>query len=139
MIKMLLIPVFAQICLTFGLTVALARSRVEALRRGDVAMKDIALGQQDAWPEKIRQIGQAYQNQFEAPILFFVLVALVIATGMVDIAQIVGAWLFVAARFAHAYIHTTSNRVPRRFQAFLAGFIVLGLMWIEFALRVLLS
>lgn len=139
MMKALLIPVFAQVFLTFGLAVALARSRVACLRRGDVRMKDVALGQQDAWPEPVRQIARAYQNQFEAPVLFYVLVALAIAAGQVDTALIVGAWAFVAARFAHAYIHVTSNRVPRRFQAFLASVVVLILMWIEFALRVLFS
>lgn len=139
MIKALLIPVFAQIGLTLGLAVALARSRAGALRRGKVAIKDIALGQQEAWPAPIRQIGCAYRNQFETPVLLFALVALAIATDRVDPALVAGAWFFVASRFAHAYIHVTSNRVPRRFLAFLAGVVALGSMWIEFALRILLA
>lgn len=135
--KALLIPVFAQVVLMVGLAFALAISRVAALRQGRVAMKDIALGQQDAWPDSVQQIARAYQNQFEAPILFFVLIAFVIASDKIDLALIVGAWTFVATRYLHAYVHVTSNRVPRRFQAFLAGFAVLALMWIEFALRIL--
>lgn len=43
--KALLLPVFAQIVLTFGLAVALARSRVAVLKQGHAAMKDVALGQ----------------------------------------------------------------------------------------------
>ena len=39
----------------------------------------------------------------------------------------------------HAAIHTGSNYVPWRFYAYLFGVIVLLLMWIIFAVRVLLG
>ena len=45
------------------------------------------------------------------------------------------AWIFVLARLAHAYIHTTSNHVPTRFNVFAVGVLVLLLMWIIFAVR----
>lgn len=138
MTKALLVPVFLQVALTFALLLAVAKSRVGALRRGEVAMKDIALGQ-NAWPVRATQIGRAYQNQLETPVLFYALVALALATDRVDLVLVVGAWFFFAARAAHAYIHVTSNRVPIRFQAFLAGIIVLMAMWAYFALRVLLA
>ena len=43
------------------------------------------------------------------------------------------AWLFVLARIAHAYVHTTSNHVPTRFNVFAVGMLVLLSMWIIFA------
>lgn len=138
MTKAILLPVFLQVALTFGLLVALARARVAALRRGEVAMKDIALGQ-DAWPARVTQMGRAFQNQFETPTLLYALVALALATDRVDVALVAGAWAFVAARAVHAYIHVTGNRVPARFQAFLAGAVVLIAMWAWFALRILLG
>ncbi|WP_442753264.1 MAPEG family protein [Methylocystis sp. JAN1] len=138
MTKALLVPVFLQVALTFGLLVAVARSRVSALRHGEVALKNIALGQ-DAWPARVTQFGRAFQNQLETPMLFYTLAALALATGQVDLFLVVGAWLFLAARISHAYIHVTSNRVPIRFQAFLAGAVVLMAMWAYFALRVLLT
>jgi hypothetical protein len=88
---------------------------------------------------RVTQIGRAYQNQLETPVLFYALVALALATDKVDFVLVVGAWLFFAARAAHVYIHVTSNRVPIRFQAFLASAMVLMTMWAYFALRVLLG
>jgi hypothetical protein len=45
----------------------------------------------------------------------------------------------VATRLGHAYIHVTSNRVGRRFNAFAAGFAVLVVMWLLFAMRLLIG
>ena len=44
---------------------------------------------------------------------------------------------FVALRLAHAFVHTTSNYVPTRFNIFAAGFMVLLAMWADFAYRVI--
>ena len=49
------------------------------------------------------------------------------------------AWLFVLSRLAHAYIHTGTNYVRHRFNAFLVGAVVLLAMWIIFAARILLG
>ena len=38
-------------------------------------MRDIALGQPD-WPERPTQFGNAFHNQFELPVLFYVLTIL---------------------------------------------------------------
>ena len=134
--KALLAPLFVQVALTAGLTVALGRSRVAAVSSGASRIKDIALAN-DAWPQKIRQIGNAYNNQFEQPVLFYTLIALALATGLSDGVLVAGAWAYVAARCAHAYVHVTSNRVVRRFQLFAAGGAVLALMWLYFAVRAL--
>jgi hypothetical protein len=45
--------------------------------------------------------------------------------------------VFVVLRLAHATIHVTSNRVPRRFSVFAAGVLVLLAMWGLFAVRLL--
>ncbi|QGM98619.1 MAPEG family protein [Methylocystis parvus] len=138
MTKAILLPVFLQIALTFLLLFTLGGARVRAVRSGEVAIKDIALGQ-NAWPEQITKIGRAYQNQLETPVLFYALVALALSMNKVDLLLVAGAWAFVAVRAVHAYVHVTDNRLPRRFQAFAAASIVLTAMWAYFALRVLAS
>lgn len=132
----LLLPVFLHVALTFGLLMAVARTRVAALQRGDVKMADIALDP-SRFPVRPRQIANAYQNQLELPLLFYALVAMAIATRKIDTVLVSLAWLFVALRLLHAAVHVTSNRVPLRFQAFAAGFAVLIAMWIWFATRFL--
>ena len=39
------------------------------------------------------------------------------------------AWLFIVARYAHTYVHVTSNRLRYRTPAFVVSFVMLGLMW----------
>lgn len=131
----ILLPVFVQVGLTFVLLFWMGRSRLAHIRAGEVRVKDIALGERN-WPARAQQIANSYQSQFELPVLFYALVAFAIMTRKADIAMVVMAWMFVAARLVHAYIHTTSNKVAWRFQAFLVGSLILMLMWIVFVLRI---
>ncbi len=134
-ISAVLLPAYVQVGLTFLLLFWLGRSRVLALRAGDVRMADVALGERN-WPKRILQIQNSYHSQFELPVLFYVLTALALVTRKADLAFVVMAWMFVASRLVHAYIFTTSNRVSQRFVVFLVGAVILMLMWILFAVRV---
>lgn len=134
-ITAVLLPVFVQVGLTLLLLLWLGSSRVSALRGGDVKMGDIALGERN-WPKRVLQIQNAFHNQFEVPVLFYVLVALSLVTRKADMLFVVMSWMFVASRLVHASIHTTSNKVIRRFQAFTVGVMILAAMWVIFGLRV---
>ncbi len=136
-IQMVLLPVFVQVGLTFALLFWMARARVGSIKRGETKMRDIAL-RQPAWPAKPTQVANCYQSQFELPLLFYVLVIFAWFTKQTDLIFLVMAWIFVVMRLVHAYIHTSSNHVPTRFNAFAVGAIVLLLMWIIFAVRILI-
>jgi len=103
-----------------------------------VRSKDISLREPN-WPERATQIANAFHNQLELPMLFYVVVALILTTRTNSIEFVVLAWAFVVSRLVHAYIHTGSNRVDRRFYAMLAGMLILVAMWLTFAVRVLLA
>jgi hypothetical protein len=137
-ISAILLPVFVQVALTFVLLIWMGRSRIAMLRSGSVEVKDIALGERN-WPRPVLQIANAFHNQFELPLLFFVLVALAMITRKADLTFVVMSWVFVATRLVHAFVHTTSNKVAWRFQIFLIGAVILVLMWIVFALRIFWS
>jgi hypothetical protein len=130
-----LLPVFVQVGLTFMLLLWLGKSRVGALRRGEARMADIALGERN-WPKRILQIQNSFHNQFELPVLYYALVALALIARKADTLFVVMSWMFVASRLVHAFIHTTSNKVIWRFQAFVAGVMILVAMWVIFGLRV---
>jgi hypothetical protein len=137
-VQMVLLPVFVQVALTFALLFWMASVRTGSIRRGETKIRDIALGQ-SAWPDRPQQISNCYDSQFQIPMLFYVLVILAWITRQADLIFVVMAWIFVLTRLAHAYIHTTSNHVPTRFRVFGAGLLVLLLMWIIFAVRILIS
>lgn len=132
----LLYPVFVQVALTFILMIAMGRARVGALKRRELKVKDIALGQTDPWPERPKAIARSFQNQFEMPILFYAVVGLALATRGVTTALVGLAWAYVLLRLLHAAIHTGSNNVNQRFVVFLLSSAVLLAMWVVFGVQV---
>lgn len=137
-IQAILLPLFVQVALTLFLLFWTGRARVAAVRRGDVHPRDIALRQPN-WPKQETQIANAYHNQLELPVLFYVLTILAIITRHADLLFVVLAWVFVILRLGHAYIHLTSNHLGRRFAAFAASAVVLLVMWVIFILQIVLG
>jgi hypothetical protein len=103
-----LLPVFVQVALTFALLFRMGRMRTRAISRGEVKIRDIALGQ-PAWPEAIIKAARAFHNQLETPPLFYAWAAFTLITHKMDWLGLGLAWLFVAVRMVHAYVHSTSN------------------------------
>jgi hypothetical protein len=134
----MLMPVFAQVALTFVLLFWMQILRLRAIRLGQVPAQSVAL-REPHWPPRVIQIANAYHNQLETPLLFYVLILLAMVTRTADSILLVLSWLFVVSRFAHAYIHVTSNRIAHRSPVFLVGAIGLALMWIIVAARLTIA
>jgi hypothetical protein len=137
-IQSILLPLFVQVALSFLLLFWTGRVRLAAVRRGDVHARDVALREPN-WPKQETQIANAYQNQLELPVLFYVLTILAIMTRKADLLFVLLAWVFVVLRVVHAYVHITSNRLKLRFSLFASGVVVLAAMWVIFVLRILLE
>jgi hypothetical protein len=136
-VQMVLLPVFVLVGLTFALLLWMASARTRALTSRQTSLKDIALGQQN-WPTRATQIGNCFKNQFELPLLFYALIALALPLRRADLVTVLLSWVFVVTRFAHAGIFVTSNDVRQRSLAWFAGVVVLFVMWLWFALKILL-
>jgi hypothetical protein len=136
-VQMVLLPVFVLVGLTFALLLWMATARTRALTGKEIRIKDIALGQPN-WPERATQIGNCFSNQFELPLLLYILIALALPLRHADLVIVLLSWVFVVTRFAHAGIFVTSNNVQQRSLAWFAGVLVLLAMWIYFALKMLL-
>src|SRR5438067_11527621 len=137
-VQFILAPLFVQVALTSALMFWMASARFGSVKRGETRVKDIALGQPN-WPPRVQQVSNCFHNQFQLPVLFYVLVILAYLLHKADLLFVLLAWVFVVLRLLHAAIHTGSNQVGRRFQLFAAGAIVLMVMWTVFAARVMLA
>jgi hypothetical protein len=131
-----LAPLFVQVALTFGLLTWLAYRRVSLIGHGAVKPRDIALREPN-WPPRVLQLQNAVSNQFELPVLFYVLTILSIITRHADFVFVVLAWVFVLLRLVHAAIHVTDNDLRRRGAVFITGATVLIVMWAIFMLRII--
>ena len=137
-LQAVLLPLFVQVLLTLGLGIWLAYRRWLDFTTGAVRPSQIALREPN-WPPKTMQVANSFANQFELPVLFYVLTILVLITRKADLLFVALAWLFVLSRIAQAGIHVTSNNVRQRGAAFGVGALVLLVMWIVFIVRILLA
>ncbi|MEA2899338.1 MAG: hypothetical protein QOJ84_4953, partial [Bradyrhizobium sp.] len=82
-VQMVLLPVFVLVGLTFALLLGMATMRTRALAGGEAKMKDVALGEPN-WPTRAAQVGNCFSNQFEIPLLFYILIALALPLRRAD-------------------------------------------------------
>jgi hypothetical protein len=136
-VQIVLLPVFVQIGLTFALLLWMAGVRRQTLVSGETKIKSIVLGQPN-WPARATQIGNCFKNQFEIPVLFYALIALALPVRHADFVIVLLSWVFVLTRFVHAGIFVSSNDLGQRSMAWFAGVLVLLVMWVYFALKILL-
>jgi len=124
-------PVFVQVALTFVLFLWMGRLRFSDVKSGGVMPADIVLGQPN-WSTKTTQVMNAFRNQFELPVLFYLVAVLALFTARAGATLIVLAWIFVVLRLLHALIHVTTNNLRRRGLLYAAGGFVLIAMWIDY-------
>ncbi|MFQ5634632.1 MAG: MAPEG family protein [Gammaproteobacteria bacterium] len=132
-------PVFAMVALTVATTYRLALKRVTAIkaRRVDVRFFKSYRGYDE--PEDLAVASRNLLNLFETPMLFYVVAVLIYVTGQASGTLVALAWLYVATRYLHSYIHLTTNAVVWRFRVFGAGFIILTLIWVVFGAQLAFS
>jgi hypothetical protein len=128
-------PLLLQAGLTFFLLFWMAKERLGAIRAGTVVRNET--GVRPTWTGRAGTISNAFHNQLEMPMLFFVVVILAILTGSADYPMTAMAWVYVILRIVHAAIHTTYNKIRDRFLAYLLSNLVLIAMWAKLALHVL--
>jgi hypothetical protein len=137
-IQAVLLPLFVEVLLTFALMFGMMYYRANALRGGETRLSEIAMREPN-WPKRATQFGNAFSNQFELPVLFYVLTLLAIATHHADRLFVMLAWLFVILRILQAVIHVTNNDVRLRGGFYGVGALVLVIMWVIFIVRIMLG
>jgi hypothetical protein len=127
----------AHVALVVFLYLLLSARRMRAVREGRARPEQFRENREE--PADSLLVRNSIANQFELPMLFYaasILLYLVDADNPVTVA---GGWLFVALRYAHAYVHVTSNRLRYRRPLFIAGMLVLVLLWVWLAVWLALT
>jgi hypothetical protein len=135
-IQEVLLPLFLEVILTFTLLFWLAPLRSYDVSSGATRLEDIAL-REPKWSQRSLQVAYSYSNQFELPVLFYVLTILAWVTRHADLIFVVLAWVFVIFRYLQAYVHVTSNQVRLRGAFFGVSALVLAIMWVIYIVEIL--
>lgn len=122
--KYILWPVLAQIVLTFIVCAVLGRRRFKAFKAGGINVKQAKIDAR-AWPDNVIKTSNNLTNQFETPVLFYVLCIALFVLNKVDGLALALAWGYAISRYVHAYVHNGSNYIPKRFLAFAFGGVML--------------
>ena len=135
-VQMILLPLFVEVILTFVLGGGLAEMRRRDFASGAARYDNIALREPN-WSKGALQFSYSFSNQFELPVLFYVLTILEYVTHLAGIVFVVLAWVFVIFRILHAYVHVTSNDIKLRGPLYGVAAIALILMWAIYIVEVL--
>ena len=135
-LQAVLLPLFVEVILTFVLLSWMGALRGGDFRSGAVNPANVAL-REPGWPRRTLQAANAFSNQFEFPVLFYVLTVLEWVTRHAGYAFVVLAWIFVICRVLQAYVHVTSNAYRWRSSFYAVGAVVLFVMWVIYIVEVL--
>jgi hypothetical protein len=125
----LIYPMAAMVLLSGIVLVLMFRARVAAVRSGLIEIEYFRLHQGAREPEQSFKYARHFINLFEAPTLFYVGCLAAMIAGVGTVAMVVMAWLYVAIRVVHAYIHLGPNRLRYRRNAYGFGWLTLLVMW----------
>lgn len=124
---LIFLPVLVQVALTLAIYVVLIRAKIRAIKAGECDQARRAL-YDDAFPEYVLKINNNLRNQFELPVLFYVVALVLWALDAVHMVALAAAWLFAISRIVHAWIHCTTNVVAHRRRVFTVGWWILAAM-----------
>jgi len=125
----LVYPMAAMVLLTFVVLIAMFRSRVQAVKAGEVNAGYYKTYQDGEEPRQAAQYSRHLVNMFESPTLFYAACIAGMVTGQNGAVLLSLAWAYVGLRALHAYIHTGGNKLPPRIRAYFSSWLVLLGMW----------
>ena len=130
-------PTFALAALAFAMFLVMFVKRLGHIRANPPAPEDLATGEAAMrYFAPVEMPANNYRNLFEMPVLYFALVPLLLVTSQDSLAQVVLAWVYVALRYLHSFVHVGPKKVPVRAMLFVLSAIVLSAMWIGFAVDI---
>ena len=131
----MLYPMAAMVLLVVLVGLVAVKARFGSVKRGDVSPKYFRLMEGENIPDVITKSTRNFNNQFELPVLFYVVCTLYISLGVDSTIGVYSAWAFVLFRYLHAYIHLSYNYTIHRMLAFWAGFISVIVLWVNLLIQ----
>jgi hypothetical protein len=137
--KPMLLPLLAQVFLTFAVWFYMYATRLAEMRRKQIDPQDLdtRISSQSLLIDSPQQADNL-KNLFEMPILFYTAALLSMVLMIQDPFLVQLAWGFVALRYVHSIVHCTYNRVMHRFTAYAVSCLLLLLIWARLAAYVLI-
>jgi len=126
-------PTFALVALIALVWFWLVLARMGHIRRNPPKAADFATGENALrYFQPVEMPSNNFSNLFEMPVLFFAIVPLLMITHQANHIQVTLAWIYVALRALHSFIHVVVRKVPLRATVYWVSCGVLLAMWVGF-------
>ena len=122
-------PVLAQILIPILVLLTNGARKKNDVKAGTVDLEKAAMDN-EAWSRPVVLTSKNLANQFQVPVLFYVVCLILAMIDGVTNVSLFFAWAFVLSRYIHAYVHITNNYVPARLNAFIFGVFMLIALWV---------
>ena len=130
--KPLLLPLLAQVALTFIVMLIMYRKRVTEMKIKRIHPQRIRTrSKSKALLTDSESAADNFSNLFELPILFYTAILLTLILMVQDSILVILAWAFVISRYLHSFVHVSYNRVMHRFSVFVFSSFVLLAYWVR--------
>ena len=130
--KPLLLPLLAQVALTFIVMLIMYRKRVDEMKLKRIHPQRIRTrSKSKALLTDSASAADNFSNLFELPILFYTAILLTLILMVQDSILVILAWAFVISRYLHSFVHVSYNRVMHRFSVFVFSSFVLLAYWVR--------
>ena len=126
----MLLPIAALAGLTLIVAGLTFFARQQSVVKGEVSLRYYKLFRGEEPTDRVVQTTRNLQNFFETPVLFYVVALLTIVLNYETTLMVALAWLYVALRAMHCYVHLTYNNVMHRLYVFAASLAVILIMFV---------
>ena len=133
---LILYPAILMMILTLFLYVKNYLDNVKAKKSNAIKFSYFKIYEGEV-PDYVSISRQTLKNQFELPIFFYFLTAIILVFDQVSQLDLIFGWIFVISRYVHCYIRLSSNYVPYRAKVFKLGMIILIVWWTIFLYYIL--
>jgi len=134
-LKLLVMVIIAQIVLTIWLYIQMSKARTSAVKQGSVAREDFSVVSNE--PDSTAIFTRALANQFELPVLFYVVILTGMIVGVSSWITVALAFIFVLSRVVHAREIIGENRVMKRKGMFINTMRIFMLLLLELFISVI--
>lgn len=116
-------PVLIVLAIPLFILLLNAKRKVTVHKTGEIDPN--AAIDNKAWPLPVLLTSNALSNQFQLPVVFYVLCLVLYSIDAVSSLAVYLAWAFAVLRWVHAIVHVTSNAIPLRIGFFLLSSLTL--------------
>lgn len=128
-------PLLAQMAIPIMVLLLNGKRKAADVKAGSVNLEKVAMDN-EAWSKSVVLTSKNLANQFQFPVIFYVLCLMLAGLDAVSMLALGLAWAFVASRAVHVCAHVADNIIKIRMPSFMLGIVLLIALFVVVVMAV---